>query len=298
MDPLTLTPEHVARQLVEKHEKAIKVIQKEFNKYSALENQLEKTSETTKIERDKLNAQVQDFKAERQKYYSDSRALRKDFLEQTKKKDKEIDIPMEVLILTKQIDQLEWEIQTEAVDVDTEKKLVKQIQENLKKLHNYANMYKDHEAVSKAVRKLSAKLNTKLKQAEIKHEKMIKAVAKSDNYHKQFVEMVIKLRDARAKRIGFQHDLKKQTTALEHWKKIAVKEAKNSHKPDKKTNEKKPKLDQKNDQKQKDTNSETVSQKRTESKDNIGSELQPSPPPAKVPAKGTIRTKEGAQDGQ
>ena len=44
-----------------------------------------------------------------------------------KKKKSMSNIPLEVMILTKQIDQFEWEIQTEAVNVDDEKKLVNEI---------------------------------------------------------------------------------------------------------------------------------------------------------------------------
>ena len=140
-------------------------------------------------------------------------------------------IPLEVLILTKQIDQFEWEIQTEAITVDDEKKLVKRIQENLEKLHEYANKYQEHEEVGREVKKLTNQLRRKLRKAEDAHQKMLAAVIKSDDLHKKFVDAVMKLRDARAKRIGFQREVEKHTRALEHWQKVAQTEAKKGQKP-------------------------------------------------------------------
>jgi uncharacterized coiled-coil DUF342 family protein len=221
MDPSTVTREAVARQLVAKHEKALKVVQEEFEKYSISEKELERASEEYKTERDKLNERVQILKEDRKNYYTESRALRKEFMSQMGKKKAMADIPMEVLILTKQIDQLEWEIQTEALNVDVEKRMVKQIQMNLEKLHNYAEMYKIHEEVSSAVRKLTSKLNKKLHLTEKRHTEMLEAVNVSDEKHKNFVDAMMKLRDARAKRIGFQRDVEKHRKGVEHWKKVA-----------------------------------------------------------------------------
>jgi len=224
MDPKNFTRESVAKQLVEKHEKVLKISSEEFDKYSALESELDKAIEMYKTERDKLNEQVKKLKEQRQSYYNESKILRKEFVTKLQKKKSMSKIPMEVLILTKQIDQLEWEIQTEAVNVDEEKKLVKQIQNNLEKLHNYANMYKEHEEVSNAVKKLTSKLRKKMNDAEIAHQKMLENVKKSDEYHANFVDGVIKLRDARTKRTGFQREVEKHMKAIEHWQKVAVEE--------------------------------------------------------------------------
>jgi uncharacterized coiled-coil DUF342 family protein len=151
MEPQEITKENVARQLVLKHERALAVVKEEYEKYLKLENELDASAEKYRSERDNLNTQVQQLKEERQNNYTESKQLRKEFMTNLQKKKEMKDIPMEVLILTKQIDQLEWEIQTEAVNVDDEKKLVKQIQENLDRLHNYANMYKEHEGLDKRV---------------------------------------------------------------------------------------------------------------------------------------------------
>jgi uncharacterized coiled-coil DUF342 family protein len=231
MDTLEFTRESIAKHLVEKHEKALEVTQEEFEKYSSLEQDLDKAAEKYKQERDNLNENVQMLKDERQNYYNESKDLRKEFIGNIKKKKSMSNIPLEVMILTKQIDQFEWEIQTEAVNVDDEKKLVKQIQDNLDKLHNYANMYKEHEEVSKNIRNLTSKLRRKLRKAADLHQKMLNAVNGSDKHHKDFVDAVVKLRDARAKRIGFQHEVEKHTKAIEHWQKVVDMESKKNTKP-------------------------------------------------------------------
>ena len=66
--------------------------------------------------------------------------------------------------------------------------------------------------------------------AHKKHEEMLGAVNKSDDFHKKFVEVVVKLRDARAKRVGFQRELDKHKSALEHWKSVVEKEARSRKK--------------------------------------------------------------------
>ena len=225
MDPLNITREEVSRQLMAKHDRALAVIREEFEKYSKLEGELDKAAETYRKARDKFNEQVQSLKGSRQEYYQASRKLRNDFFSHAKKKKSMEDIPMEVLILTKQIDQFEWEIQTEAVKIDEEKKLVKNIKDNLVKIQEYANKYKEFEDVSKALNKLTTELNIKLAMAEKKHDEMLAAVKHSDEQHEHFVEAVMKLRDVRAKRVGFQRDLEKHTKAHEHWKKVAEREA-------------------------------------------------------------------------
>ncbi len=221
MDALEFTRESVAKQLVEKHEKALEVTREEFERYFALESELDKSAESYKKERDKLNEKVQNLKDQRHNYYSESKELRSEFMTNLDKKKSMSNIPLEVLILTKHIDQLEWEIQTEAVNLDEEKKLVKQIQDNIDKLHNYANMYQEQEEVSKAVKILTSKLRRKLRSAGQVHQKMLSAVSKSDDHHKKFVDAVIKLRDARAKRVGFQREVEKHTNAIKHWQKEA-----------------------------------------------------------------------------
>jgi uncharacterized coiled-coil DUF342 family protein len=235
MKPQEISKETVARQLVLKHEKALAVVKEEYEKYLNLEKELDSSAEKYRSERDNLNSQVQNLKEERQNNYSESKELRKSFMTNLQKKKKMKDIPMEVMILTKQIDQLEWEIQTEAVNVDDEKKLVKQIQDNLDKLHNYANMYKEHEEVGTAVKVLTKELHKKLDLAESKHSQMLTAVDRSDDFHKKFVDAVVKLRDARSRRIGFQRDMEKHQKGIEHWQQVVDKETRAAVKQKKKT---------------------------------------------------------------
>ncbi len=225
IDPTIMTRESVARQLIAKHEKSLSVIRGEFEKYSKLEGELDSAAIKYKTERDTLNSKVQSLKDERQKYYTESQTLRQEFRLHAKKKKSMVDIPMEVLILTKQIDQFEWEIQTEAVNIEDEKSLVKNIRNNLQRLHEYADKYHELEELSKAVRSLASKLNKKLQQAEKCHDEMLIAVKLSDGHHKTFVDSIVKLRDIRGKRIGFQRDRDKHENALKHWKNIAEKEA-------------------------------------------------------------------------
>jgi uncharacterized coiled-coil DUF342 family protein len=231
MELIEISPESLAKQLIDKHERALKVTTEEFENYFALEKEFDKEAENHKQERDKFNDQVQKLKEQRQNYYGESKGLRKEFMTKLQKKKSMSSIPMEVMILTKQIDQLEWEIQTEAVNIGDEKKLVKQIQDNLDKLHNYANMYQEHEEVSNAVKKLTSELRRKLRKAESMHQQMIAAVNKSDDHHKKFVDSVMKLRDARAKRVGFQHEVEKHQKAIEHWRKLAGIQSKTDIKP-------------------------------------------------------------------
>ncbi|MFW9881567.1 MAG: hypothetical protein ACFFG0_51535 [Candidatus Thorarchaeota archaeon] len=226
----------VASELVKKHEKALAVTQEEFQKYQTMEAELDKIAETAKVERDKINDQVKQLKDTRQTLYSESKDLRNAFMNQTKKKESMKNIPMEVLILTKQIDQFEWEIQTEAVKVDEEKKLLKRIQDNLDKLHNYANMYKEHEDISNAVRQLTSKLRRTLRKAEAAHQDMLGKVESSDDFHKKFVDAVMKLRDARTKRVGFQREVEKHKKALEHWQNVVAKESRKVKSSDPKNN--------------------------------------------------------------
>ena len=230
MDITSITRESVARQLIEKHEKALNVVKEEFEKYSKMEKELDKSAEQYKLERDTLNDRVQTLKEERQKFYTESKELRKEFLTKLSKKKEMSDIPMEVMILTKQIDQLEWEIQTEALNIETEKKMMKQIQDNLERLHNYANMYQEHEEVSNAVRTLTTQLRTKIKLAQERHDEMLKSVDISDVKHKNFVEAIMQLRDIRSKRIGFQRDMERHEKGLEHWHKIAETEVRTKKK--------------------------------------------------------------------
>jgi uncharacterized coiled-coil DUF342 family protein len=230
MDPQEITKDNLARQLVAKHQKALNIVKEEYEKYMALENKLDTEAAECRKKRDELNENVQKLKDERQNNYSESKRLRKEFMTNLQKKKEMKDIPMEVMILTKQIDQLEWEIQTEAVNVDDEKKLVKQIQDSLDRLHNYANMYKEHEVVSHAVSDLTKKLHQKLNSAEENHTKMLNFVDESDKYHKRFVEAMVQLRDARAKRIGFQRDSEKHQKGIEHWQKVYDKETRSKKK--------------------------------------------------------------------
>jgi uncharacterized coiled-coil DUF342 family protein len=236
MEIKELSRVEVALQLVKKHEKALAVTQEEFQRYQAMEAELDKVAEGSKVERDKINDNVKQLKDQRQALYSESKELRMAFMNQTKKKESMKNIPMEVLILTKQIDQFEWEIQTEAVNVDEEKKLVKRIQDNLDKLHNYANMYKEHEDISNAVRQLTSKLRRTLRKAEAAHQDMLGKVESSDDFHKKFVDAVMKLRDARTKRIGFQREVEKHKKALEHWQSVAAKESRKNKSNDSKKN--------------------------------------------------------------
>jgi uncharacterized coiled-coil DUF342 family protein len=266
MDAINIKPEEVAKLLVEKHERALKVTSEEFESYQKQELELDKVAEENKQKRDALNELVQQHKETRQEYYTESKDIRKEFMNQTKKKESMKNIPMEVLILTKQIDQLEWEIQTEATNVDEEKRLVKRIQENLEKLHNYAEMYKEHEDIGNEVKKLTSRLRRKLRKAEEAHQGLLTAVNKSDDHHKNFVEAVMKLRDIRTKRIGFQREVEKHTKAIEHWRKVAKQEGakvKSEAEQPKKEPEKEPKKDLKKDQK-KETNKE--SKKETKNK--------------------------------
>jgi len=141
---------------------------------------LRSTISEVKVERDKENKLVQDFKAKRDEVNKKI----KNKVDELKKVDKEIEglrksFTQPMRTAKKELEKLEWKVQTEVLDVKTEEKIAKEIS----KLEEQTKTGEEFITKQKSKRTILKGLDEMRKEAQAFHEVMLQHAKESENHH-------------------------------------------------------------------------------------------------------------------
>lgn len=139
-----------------------------------------------KVQRDEENAKVQEFKEKRD-------AVNAKIRERIQKVNKiqeeirglkgELDLPFREA--KKQLERLEWKVQTEVLSIKQEEKIVRRIEE----LEEATKSVKEFMGKRKDLEKIKRELDDLRKEAQAFHELMLEHTRKSEYYHQKMLEV-------------------------------------------------------------------------------------------------------------
>ncbi|MCL6578874.1 MAG: hypothetical protein K6T73_05735 [Candidatus Bathyarchaeota archaeon] len=160
-------------------------------KRDKLNTQFKKTrAEITELkgERDKLNAEVKELKQQRE-------ASKKEIhekIEEIKRLKEEIKTlapkkpPKSFQTLQKEIEDLEWKIQTTSLELREEKELV----EKVKQLETQLSVHKKLNQLNQQILKLQIEIKTLRDQGKLRHEKLMETAQRSQKLHEKMLEKI------------------------------------------------------------------------------------------------------------
>jgi uncharacterized coiled-coil DUF342 family protein len=148
-----------------------------------------------KNERDKLNEKVSELKQQRSKVKTEAREK----IEELKKIRQEIEIltnkkPSKNLqTLQKEVEKIEWRIQTTSLDLQKEKELVEQVG----KLETQINIYKKLDQLNQKRLEMQAEIKALETKAKLDHEKLTETAQKSQEIHKNMLQKIDEAKKAK-----------------------------------------------------------------------------------------------------
>ncbi|MGA1821540.1 MAG: hypothetical protein ACMUIG_03325, partial [Thermoplasmatota archaeon] len=209
-----LTRKEVVTRLIRKHADFIGKFKDE------LKGDLKPTPEETaemekeKEERDRLNLEVANLKEQRSKYRSRNKILSKEFIELIEMQEQFKSKKTDITVHTRYWKDLEWKLETEAIDSETERRLMDDIRSTVDQIRNIADGYTPDEVKTRLI-VIDREIKENLEKIESYHHQMLEIVNESQKHHEIYLTISKKIKEMEGRkgwltrRIALHEEMKK-----------------------------------------------------------------------------------------
>ncbi|MDG6225774.1 MAG: hypothetical protein QCI82_09705 [Candidatus Thermoplasmatota archaeon] len=193
------TREEAVGLLVEKHERFIKVYSEELERGVSVDPSVIEALETARMKRDELNVKVRELKERRTSLKSKNKQLRMEFLDLVRIQESIKDRLPEINSLNDFIDREEYKLETEGVDLENERRLMRSIKEAMDKVREVTGGSLPGEMDEKLVR-ISDEMRENFEKIENAHQELVGLAEESQVHHNSFVEENKKVKEAESRK--------------------------------------------------------------------------------------------------
>ncbi|MCD6461962.1 MAG: hypothetical protein J7L61_04390, partial [Thermoplasmata archaeon] len=183
IDPLSIPREELMGLLVEKHRHIQALMEDERKRLERFISTWEAVWEEKRRKRDELNARVRELKELRGRLHSEMRAVREQFfslIEKEKALEKEKD---RISQLKKEIKGFDWQIETQAVDLDAERELLSRIKNLMEEMTRINEKYREKSTIQERLKGLAEASGKRAAEADRVHMELLDTVEKSNILH-------------------------------------------------------------------------------------------------------------------
>ena len=202
--------------VIAKHKQFLETYQSEFVDIDSNVSKLKESSSEEKRERDEINERVAELKEKRQLLYhliKQSRIEMFDLININRDVRKN---EQEMAQLQKEIEALDWRLQTTVMGIQKEREIV----EKIKKLSAQIEEVDDvgpADETSEQIKQLSTQIKEMTEEADGYHNELVFIADKSQEHHGSFVEYAEKLKGTRGRHIWLQSRIKSHESAVSYW---------------------------------------------------------------------------------
>ncbi|MDP6155398.1 MAG: hypothetical protein QF682_04570 [Candidatus Thermoplasmatota archaeon] len=216
-DPLTISKIRLGELILKKHRLFRKLYTGKIKGHAKMKGELEKSVKELKRERDSRNENVQVIKSSRNQVLEKANKVKKKFFDLMKEQplpDKE---RSNLHMYQGQLRNVEWKLETEGIDLETEKRLMKEARLCFQEIEKINDAIKQDESRRQTIAALNKEIAINLKESQEIHEMMIKSVKEADPYHDQWINARRKLREINAEAERSKRWNKGHKESLEYW---------------------------------------------------------------------------------
>ncbi|MFO8052061.1 MAG: hypothetical protein R6V01_10265 [Thermoplasmatota archaeon] len=190
MDPLKevelLSREEIVYSLIRKHQEMRENYKKELSGLSKKPEGLKDVKEEEKERRDRINEEVARLKAKRKELKDKNKELRNEFFDLFKKEEKLISHKKEVDMYSQFSKDLEWKLETEAITIDTERRLLDELRDTMNKMRSITDGLTPDEIKSR-LNEIQEEMGSNLIKIEEYHRELLEKADESQTHHEKFV---------------------------------------------------------------------------------------------------------------
>jgi uncharacterized coiled-coil DUF342 family protein len=215
-EPRMMTRVSVVKGLIQKHASFMETYRIELETGVAVDPAVLTAMEEARGKRDGLNSEVAKLKERRTALKEENKLLRKQFLEMLKVQGRVKENAKEIEGIKEFIDRQDYKLMTEGVNLEAERKLMKDIKDSINSIKALTGGF-DPKEVNEELRSLDARMDENFKTIEEHHKNMLGIVAESQVHHQRFVDESKKVREADARKGWLQRRIALHNEMLKFW---------------------------------------------------------------------------------
>lgn len=205
------------KELIEKHEIALKTLKTEQAEKNKIHTDQKELKEKALENRNSLNKEVEQLKEIRKKYYWEVNNLRRNFFILMEKLDDIEKLSNTIVGYRKQLEEMDWKIQTSALTIDSERKII----DNMKNIYSqitFANKESQQKlGIETELSDLTIKIGENLTKAQDTHELLIKKAEESEIYHNKYIQNSKELSEHSNNLNRINRKISRNQESLDYW---------------------------------------------------------------------------------
>jgi len=161
--------------------------------------ELVEEKEVEKLRRDSINEEVQKLKTKRKELKDSNKSLRAEFFDLLDKEEKLREHRKEVEMYSQFSRDLEWKLETEAIDIEIERRLLDELRETMDKMRSLSDGFTPDE-IKNRLNEIQEQMGENLMRIEEHHRQMLERVGESNVHHNRFMDVQRQLKEKESRR--------------------------------------------------------------------------------------------------
>jgi len=193
------TRKQVVESLVLKHHGLVERYGKEMDELDIRPPEIVEAKEDERSIRDNINEEVQTLKSKRKELRDQNKKLRSEFFDLLDKEERLKGHKKEVEMYSNFSKDLEWKLETEAITIDNERRLLDELRETIEKMRSITDGYTPEEIKSR-LNEIQEEIGSNLMRIEELHSSLLEKVEQSNVHHEKFVDANRQIRERESRR--------------------------------------------------------------------------------------------------
>ncbi len=203
-------------KLVNKHNEFVTRFKEEMASLEKPPEEIIGESVEEKTKRDSINKEVADLKDKRTSLKESNKDLRSRFFELLKKEETLKEHEKEVQIHQSFIEDLEWKMATEAIDIQTERRLLDELKGTMRKIRGITDGLTPEE-IKVQLSQIEETIGENLISIEELHTKMLEKVEESNVHHEKYLGAQRKVKEKESRKGWLDRRIKLHTEMAIFW---------------------------------------------------------------------------------
>jgi len=202
--------------VIEKHKRFLGGYTSDFVDIDFHVSELKESSSGEKRERDEINERVAELKEKRQLLYHQIKQSRIEMFDLININRDVRKNEQEMAQLQKEIEALDWRLQTTVMGIQKEREIVEKIKKLSAQIEEVDDVRPSDET-GEQIKQLSTKIKEMTEGADGCHNELVAIADKSQEHHGSFIEYAEQLKGTRGRHIWLQNRIKSHESAISYW---------------------------------------------------------------------------------
>ncbi|HIE32196.1 MAG TPA: hypothetical protein EYP67_07455 [Methanosarcinales archaeon] len=205
--------------VIAKHRRLLDAYRGEFGVLDPKVSELLGQSGEERDERNKINEHVAELKDKRQLLYHQAKQLRIEMFDLINARQSARKHEQEMTRLQKDIETLDWKLQTTVMGIKKEREIVEKIKKLSKRIDeiNEIRSGDGTDTVDETIKFMSSNIAMMIEEADKCHNEIVSIADQSQEHHESFVGYVEQLKEVRGRHIWLKTRIDSHVAAVDYW---------------------------------------------------------------------------------